>query len=323
MLASVYGALAHALYEWNELDEALRLAQKALELAQRSGHLAAIAYGSVVLSRIEVACGNIAAAEQLAEQAAQLRGRAMPSWVAPYIVAQQVELALAHGDAAAAAAVLAASGVAADTPTGHTREVIHLAHLRLLLHRLHRHTGQQAAGQQALDLAGRILASAEAGGRLGRVIEALANRAIVCAEMPGKQAQARADLQRALELGAASGYVRLFAGLGGDMARLIAEYNPPEELAEELAAYVADLRTVLAAGGRDPAAQPQDLIEPLSEREIEVIQLLAQGLTYQQAAARLIVSVNTVRFHVKSIYGKLGVDNRTAALEAARKLSVL
>jgi LuxR family maltose regulon positive regulatory protein len=244
-----------------------------------------------------------------------------------------VELALAHGDAAAAAAVLAASGVAADTPTGHTREVIHLAHLRLLLHRLHRHTGQQAAGQQAagqqaagqqaLDLAGRILASAEAGGRLGRVIEALANRAIVCAEMPGKQAQARADLQRALELGAASGYVRLFAGLGGDMARLIAEFNPPEELAEALAAYVADLRTVLAAGGREPAAQPQDLIEPLSEREIEVIQLLAQGLTYQQAAARLIVSVNTVRFHVKSIYGKLGVDNRTAALEAARKLSVL
>jgi LuxR family maltose regulon positive regulatory protein len=253
----------------------------------------------------------------------------MPSWVAPYIVAQQVELALAHGDAAAAAVVLAASGVAADTPTSHTREVIHLAHLRLLLHQWHGHTGQraggqqaggqQAGGQQALDLASRILASAEAGGRLGRVIEALAVRAIVCARMPGNHAQARADLQRALELGAASGYVRLFAGLGGDMARLITEFAPPEELA----AYVADLRTVLAAGEGVQAPQLQALVEPLSDREIEVLQLLAQGLTYQEAAERLIVSVNTVRFHVKSIYGKLGVDNRTAALETARKLSVL
>jgi LuxR family maltose regulon positive regulatory protein len=71
------------------------------------------------------------------------------------------------------------------------------------------------------------------------------------------------------------------------------------------------------------APQSQVLVEPLTEREIEVLQLLAQGLTYQEVAARLIVSVNTVRFHVKSIYGKLGVDNRTAALETARRLSVL
>jgi LuxR family maltose regulon positive regulatory protein len=347
MLASVYGALAHALYEWNELDEARHLAQKALELAERSGHIAAIAYGRVVLSRIEASRGNLAGAEQLAEQAAQLRGRAMPAWVAPYIVAQQAELALAQGDTAAAAAVLAASGVAADMPTGHTREVIHLAHLRLLLYQLHTRAAQQASGQRASDLhaggqhansrqvdnqealalADRILASAEAGGRLGRVIEALAARALICALLPGKQVQARGDLQRALALGAASGYVRLFAGLGPDMAQLIGEFDPPPGMA----LYVADLRTILAGGEakQEPQVQAlaepliEPLIEPLSDRELKVLRLLAQGLTYQQTAAQLIVSVNTVRFHVKSIYGKLGVDNRTAALETARRLSVL
>ncbi len=80
------------------------------------------------------------------------------------------------------------------------------------------------------------------------------------------------------------------------------------------------LRAVLAPAppqNRAPATPPP-LVETLSEREIEVLRLLAEGLTYQEAAERLIVSLNTVRFHVKSIYGKLGVDNRTAALEQAR-----
>ena len=64
-------------------------------------------------------------------------------------------------------------------------------------------------------------------------------------------------------------------------------------------------------------------VAKLSEREREVLRLMAQGLTYQEAAEQLIVSLNTVRFHVKSIYGKLGVDNRTAALEKARSMDLL
>ena len=68
---------------------------------------------------------------------------------------------------------------------------------------------------------------------------------------------------------------------------------------------------------------PVDLVEPLTDREQEVLNLLAEGLTYQEMADRLIVSINTVRYHVKSLYGKLGVDNRTAALDQARTLGYL
>ena len=100
----------------------------------------------------------------------------------------------------------------------------------------------------------------------------------------------------------------------------------------EQAAYTARLRSYPRRGDWQPAAprhspapQPGQsaLVEPLSERELEVLRLMAQGLTYQEAAEQLIVSLNTVRFHVKSIYGKLGVDNRTAALEKARSLDLL
>ncbi len=325
-LASVYGALAHVLYEWNDLDEAHRQAYKALELGRRSGHVAAVAYGSIVLSRIEAARGDTAAAEQLLEQARQLRGRSMPAWIAPYIVNQQVSLALARHDDQAAQQALEESGIAIDAPTGHTREVVHLAYLRLLLYRTWGqrpgHTASSLIGQ-ALPLAGRIVASAETGGRLGRTIEAYSLRALAL-QAQGRHGPAQIDLEHALQLAAPSGYIRLFAGLGAGMVHLLSALDPPPALA----AYVTRLRDTLApspgsAGSAAiPFAQPA-LVEPLSEREIDVLRLMAQGLTYQEVAERLIVSLNTVRFHVKSIYGKLGVDNRTAALDSARNLQLL
>ncbi len=184
-LASVRGALAHVLYEWDELEAARQEARTALELGERSGHAAAVAYGSIVLARIEAARGDAAAAAQLVEQAHQLRGRSMPAWVAPYIVREQVALALARDDEQAAQTALDASGVAASAPTSHTREVIHIAHLHLLLYRLHQRRPGRLPGHSAgeliaatLALAGRVAASAEAGGRLGRMLEALCVRAL-------------------------------------------------------------------------------------------------------------------------------------------------
>lgn len=146
----------------------------------------------------------------------------------------------------------------------------------------------------------------------------------IALQAQGKQGGAQADLRRALQLAAPSGYIRLFMGLGPTMVQLLAGYDPPPEQA----AYTARLRSILSAAhgrGLEPTVLPDQsaLVEPLSERELEVLRLMAQGLTYQEAAEQLIVSLNTVRFHVKSIYGKLGVDNRTAALEKARSLDLL
>lgn len=334
-LASVYGAHAYVLYEWNDLPAAQAEAQQALELGRRSGHVAAVAYGCVMLSRIQTARGELEAAAQLLAESLALRTRGMPAWVFGRTVSQQVNLALAREDERAAEEALAGSGVAADAPTDHTREVIHLAHLRLLLHRLlHQLKGPPPAGAaraaqfaQAHELAGRIIASAEVGGRVGRVIEALVLRAPLW-QAQGRAAAAQDDIGRALALAEPGGYVRVFTEQDAAMARLLASFAPPPNLQP----YVKRLIATLPAPAETAAPEPvpsspaplvEPLVEPLSERELEVLRLMAEGLTYQAVAARLIVSVNTVRFHVKSIYGKLGVDNRTAALEQARALHLL
>jgi LuxR family maltose regulon positive regulatory protein len=70
-------------------------------------------------------------------------------------------------------------------------------------------------------------------------------------------------------------------------------------------------------------ASPSELVEPLSEREIEVLQLIAEGLTNPEIAGRLYLSLNTVKVHTRNIYGKLGVNNRTQAVARGRDLGIL
>jgi LuxR family maltose regulon positive regulatory protein len=336
-LASVLGAYAQVRYEWNELPEALAAAQKALELGRRSGHSAAVAYGSVVLSRLQLAAGDLEAAKATLEEAKQMRQRGMPAWVGPYIVEQQVLVALAQGDEESARQALAESGVRRDDPTNHSLEVLHLAYLHLDVWMLqHNPRGSTTQGKgdgraavQIGQLAGKIVTSAEAGGRVGRVIQALVLRSMALNAL-GDVAGAKTEFGRAITLAAPGGYVRVFSRLGEPMAHLLAIVGaqPAEQ------AYVQRLRAAAAlaaitpkstargvAGGQ-PDGGKRALVEPLSDREIAVLKLLADGLTYGEVAERLIVSLNTVRFHVKSIYGKLGVDNKTAALDAARKLQL-
>ncbi|MBI1298979.1 hypothetical protein GC175_28955 [bacterium] len=89
--------------------------------------------------------------------------------------------------------------------------------------------------------------------------------------------------------------------------------------------HIPYIETLLAAfpSSSSSSLSPSPLIEPLSERELDVLRLMAEGLTYQEVADRLVISVNTVRFHVKSLYGKLGVDKRIVAVERARALGLI
>ncbi|MFN8473358.1 MAG: LuxR C-terminal-related transcriptional regulator [Anaerolineae bacterium] len=320
-LATVYMGHSEVLYERNETEAARDLLERWLDISRRGGHVAAVAYGHVLLSRIEQARGDLDAAAAALDHAAQLRQHRMPGWVAPQIVAQEVALALGRGDTATAAQALSASGVQITDAASYAREVIHIAYLRLLLHLGRRAPSADDLGQ-ALDLAGRVLQSAEPAGRMGRVIETLALRALVW-QARGEMQQARADLGRALALGEPEGYARVFINEGEPMQRLLADLRAarPQYVARLLAAFGGAPPAVEAA--LKPAPVTPALIEPLTERELEVLRLLADGLTYEETAQRLVVTLNTVRFHVKAIYGKLGVDRRAAAIDRARSLSLL
>jgi LuxR family maltose regulon positive regulatory protein len=125
-------------------------------------------------------------------------------------------------------------------------------------------------------------------------------------------------LERALTLAEPEGYVRIFVDEGPPMAALL-------EAAAKDGIAPTYVRRLLTAIGEDEDVTParQDLIEPLSERELDVLRLLGTDLDGPEIARELNVSLNTMRTHTKNIYGKLGVNNRRAAVRQAEELELL
>jgi LuxR family maltose regulon positive regulatory protein len=181
-----------------------------------------------------------------------------------------------------------------------------------------------------LGLLERLRQAAEDGGRAGSVLEAwilqsLARRA------QGDTAAAAALLARALALAEPEGYVRLFVDEGEEMQLLLAECRGLIEGHKygdrhKLIGYVDTLlaafpsRTMPKSEARN---QKSDWVEPLSERELDVLRLLGTTLSGPEIADRLSVSLNTLRTHTKNIYGKLEVNSRRAAVCRAEELGLL
>jgi LuxR family maltose regulon positive regulatory protein len=169
------------------------------------------------------------------------------------------------------------------------------------------------------------------------VIEVQALRALAL-QAQGNVAQAMAALEHALSLAEPGGYVRMFVDEGPPMARLLYEAAArgiaPEYAGRLLAAF--DLETKderrktklsplsFVLGPSSPAlGEDERLVEPLSERELEVLRLVAEGLSNREIAARLLISLSTVKGHTANIYGKLCVHSRIQAVARARDLGLL
>jgi LuxR family maltose regulon positive regulatory protein len=180
----------------------------------------------------------------------------------------------------------------------------------------HRVERDDAALHQALALLDRLLVAAEDGGRGGSAIELLVLLAL------GQQSRADvpaalAALQRAVTRAQPEGYVRLFADEGPAMAALL------KALAKRSVApgYVRQLLASTTEGQHRP--NPNALVEPLSDRELDVLRLLGTDLDGPDIARALSVSLNTMRTHTRNIYAKLGVTSRRAAVRQAHDLNLL
>jgi LuxR family transcriptional regulator, maltose regulon positive regulatory protein len=183
--------------------------------------------------------------------------------------------------------------------------------------------GNRAAGEraersvhEAARLLERLLLAAEAGGRTGRVIEILVLRALAHQALGDTQA-ALASLDRAVTLAEPEGYLRVFADEGLPMTSLL-------RAAVKQGTGRDDARWLLAAVSGTEQGSPgkQALIEPLSERELDVLRLLASELDGPAIARELTVSLNTMRTHTKNIYTKLAVTSRRAAVRRAAELGL-
>ena len=163
----------------------------------------------------------------------------------------------------------------------------------------------------------RLLLAAEAGGRTGRVIEILVLRALAHQAL-GDIQPALASLERAMTLAEPEGYLRVFADEGLPMTSLLraaVKQGTGRDYARRLLAAVS--------GTEQGGPGKQALIEPLSERELDVLRLLASELDGPDIARELMVSLNTMRTHTKNIYAKLAVTSRRAAVRRAAELGLL
>jgi LuxR family maltose regulon positive regulatory protein len=217
-------------------------------------------------------------------------------------------------------------GLSADDTLTYVREFAHLTLAKVFLAR-YASDGDKSSLNDASRLLARLQPAAVAGGRAGSVIEILVLESLTH-QVGGDIPRALGPLVEALTLAEPEGYVRVFVGEGPPMKSLLkavissrAEWDYVRRL---LAASAHD-------DGTDPAATPgepgprrgQGLVEPLSERELDVLRLLVTELDGPDIAHRLFVSVNTMRTHTRSIYAKLGVNSRRAAVSRAEELGLV
>jgi LuxR family maltose regulon positive regulatory protein len=177
----------------------------------------------------------------------------------------------------------------------------------------------------ALELLARLLEMAESAGWMGKAIEILALQALAL-EGRGDTSKAVSTLERALLMGEPEGYARAFVDEGAPMARLLRALSGQQTavsrryLDKLLAAFGEELRPDDSSITLDFSSR---LVEPLSERELEVLLLISEGLSNREVAQRLFLALNTVKVHTRNIYGKLGVHNRTEAVARAREMGLL
>ncbi|MBI1878183.1 MAG: hypothetical protein HYR94_08155 [Chloroflexi bacterium] len=340
--AGAYVNLGVLSYEQNNLDAALRYLEDGLKLGEQGADLAILAVGYLNLARIKQAQADLLSAWQFARRAEQLAQRYnSPYWIAQ-AAATQAWLWIVEGQLEAARRWAQEYKLNAHDELNYLYEVEYFILARLLI--------AEKKAVEAATLLERLRQAAETGGRMGRVIEALALHALAF-HAQGQKQPAISSLEQALALAEPEGYVRLFLDVGEPMIELLSEVRSQKSVASSQRsvpkggyvlvssqksvprggyalvsqAYIANLLTAYEqTKALHPSVLiPQPLIEPLSERELELVALIATGMSNSEIAEKLVVTVGTVKWHLNNIYGKLDVRSRTQAVAKARELGLL
>ncbi len=298
-----YLGLARVCYQWNDLDAAEQHGQQSFQLAMQMENVDTPAACWVFLARLKLARGDVASATALLAKAEQfVRQHNFVQWM-PEVAAVQV-LTLLHQGSLSAAAHLAQTY---DLPISQAR--VHLAQ------------GDTSAGLAVLESwRGQMEAKGWQDERLKvMVLQAVALQA------HGEKDKAVHVLCDALALAAPGGFIRLFVDEGPPMAHLLSQAAArgmmPDSIGKLLAVFEAEAQKRENTSSLPPPAQP--LIEPLSPRELEILHLMAAGLSNQQMCERLFLALSTVKGHNRNIFGKLQVQRRTEAVARARELGLL
>ena len=312
--ADMYVGMSEVHREHDDLQAAMQQLLRSQELGEAIGLPQNRYRWRVAMARIRQAEGDLGGALDLLNEAERVYvGDFFPN--ARPVPALRARAWVAQGTLGEALDWAREQGLSADDDLSYLREFEHITLARVLLAR---YTDEHAEHSvyEATRLLERLLRAAEAGGRTGRVIEILVLQALahqVRRDIPA----ALACLERALTLAEPEGYVRVFIDEGAPMASLLraaAKQGTTRNYVRRLLAAVSETR-------QDSQVR-QALIDPLSERELDVLRLLGTELDGPAIARELMVSLNTVRTHTKNIYAKLAVTNRRAAVRRAAELGL-
>ncbi len=317
-----YVGVAEVEYQRDELDAALAHVTEGINLCRQSAFILPLATGLARLAWILQATGDPAGAREAIREAERVAPSPAVAVLVNPVPAQWARLLLTQGDVAGAARWTQQHGLSPDDEPSYPQEREYLVLARVLLARDH--------PGQALALLDRLLALAAAQGRTGSVIEVGALRALALAAR-GEQRAAVTALAEVLTLAWPQGYVRVFADEGAPMRALLglltAAYRTGQSPAAVPQDYVAAL---LRACGKEYAALPSrsagapaGLAGSLTDRELEVLRLLAAGQSNQRIAHDLVVTLDTVKKHVSHVMSKLGAANRTEAVARARQVGLI
>jgi len=286
----------------------------------------------VAQARLHETKGDLDGALDLLEEAERRFVRTPVPIIRP-IAALKTRIRIAQGRIAEALDWVLARDLSVDDDISYLHEFEHMTLARVLI-------AQEKRGlvdgsiHDAQGLLERLLQAAEEGGRKGSVIEILVLQALAH-EVQGNFAPALVSLERALTLAEPEGYVRTFVDEGLPMAKLLSEAAAhgvmPDYIGKLLAVFEAEkqksedesclppVSPALPEGHRDS----EPLIEPLSQRELKILQLIAQGLSNREISERLFLALSTVKGHNRKIFDKLQVQSRTEAVARARELGLL
>jgi LuxR family maltose regulon positive regulatory protein len=312
--ADMYVGMSGIHRERNDLHAATQQLLRSQELGEHTGLPQNRYRWRVAMARIRQAEGDLDGALDLLNEAERVYvGDFFPN-VRP-VPALRARVWIAQGSLGEALGWAREQGLSVDDDLSYLREFEHITLARVLMARYQDERAERSA-REAIRLLDRLLRAAEEGERAGSVIEILVLRALAY-QRHGDIPAALSCLGRAVTLAEPEGYVRVFVDEGPPMASLL-------RVAAKQQAAGNYVRQLLAAATETEQNGPvkQALIEPLSERELDVLRLLGTELDGPAIARELMVSLNTVRTHTKHIYAKLAVTNRRAAVRRAAELDL-
>lgn len=302
VLCDVHLGLARIFYQWNDMDTALQFAQSSIVLARLFEHtIDRFIICEIFLARVKLALGDVDTASAQLASTAQSVHQSIFIHRMPELAAGQVLVLIKKGKLKAAAEIA-------------RKNELQISQVRVFL--------AQGDTSSALAILEPVYQDAETMDWDNEKLEIMVLNAIAL-YLHGTNDKATQLIVNVLGMTEPEGFIRIFVDEGLPMFRLLSEINTkgilPDYVAKLLAAFKAKDKHIEYTSKLIPS---QPLIYPLSQRELEVLQLIKEGLSNQEIGDRLFIALDTVKGHNRRIYDKLDVENRAQAINKASTLNI-